>query len=119
MIKQVDTDEFIARHLRRTNGQSENIHWISAPHGVRLVSCCETRDIVLDDDVSWISNVRLASKRGRMSISETFPASSRAATAQTNSASRYGKRARARALVESTEKRKKNEKKIEEAQREL
>lgn len=45
------------------------------------------------DDVSWISNVRRASKRERTSISETFPAPSRAATAQTNNASRPVSRA--------------------------
>lgn len=78
-------------------------------YAVRLGSCCETRDIVLDDDMSWISNVRLASKCGRTSISETFPASSRIATVQTNSASHFGKRA----YVRGGKLKKKNEKKIE------
>lgn len=87
---------------------SKNIRWISTLFGIRLGSCCETRDIVLDDDMSWISNVRLASKYGWTLISETFPALSRTATVQTNSASHFGKRAHVRGG-----KLKKNEKKIE------
>lgn len=65
---------------------------------LREISSC-TRRCVLDFKCQ-------ASKRGRTSISETFPASSRAATAQTNSASSFGKRARGG-------KSKKNEEKIE------
>lgn len=66
-------------------------------YGIRLVSCCETRDIVLDDAMCLGFQMSgLASKCGRTSISETFPASSRTATVQTNSASHFGKRAHVR-----------------------